>query len=445
MFSILLSIGYYAVIAAAIVLFIGIIFGRHIVGGFFGLYRIVPINEAHLRVLRNKTAIFSARTHTSAYWYIPFITKLHKLPLCNLAIPVNDIKLNDKNMAKFVCDVMCFININDLILAFERLTLTDTKDDLGFNFAKLSEELRAIMESVCRTVTTKQTILDIYMHRQMLDEAITAEVKSVFPKWGIELVDLELKDIKDAPGIGKGDPTSTIIADIERKNAAEIRRDAEVMIAGTTREAEIAKAVAEEAYKKRQIEKDRAIGIAEQEKAQEISVAQSKANQTAVDASRVQQVGNAQVAKEKIEQEAMAQKIKLSTEAEGQASKVLTEGKAAADVIRLTKEADATGTSAQAKALKEFDDVAINVKILDVQKDIMISKFKALAEAMKNADIKWIISGAQAQKFFGINLDAEGGANMEQFLHESGLSKETINQILSKAKEEIKTKGGTKA
>ena len=178
------------IIGAAIVLVILGFLLRYILGGMIGLYRVVPVNEAHIRVLRNSKKIFSSREGKSAYWIIPFITKLHKLPLCNLAIPVNDIKLNDKDMAKFVSDIMCFINIKDIDLAVERLILTDATKEMGFDFVKLSEDLRAIMESVGRTVTTKQSILDIYMNRQLLDQAITKEVEVVFPKWGIELVDL---------------------------------------------------------------------------------------------------------------------------------------------------------------------------------------------------------------------------------------------------------------
>src|SRR3989338_202861 len=196
-------------------------FLRHILGGMVGLYRVVPVNEAHIRILRHKKDIFSTREGKSAYWVIPFVTKLNRLPLSNLAIPVNDIKLNDKNMAKFVCDIVCFINIKDLNLAAERLVLSDSEKEMGFDFMRLSEDLKAIMESIGRTVVTKQTLLDIYMNRQLLDEAITKEVEVVFPKWGIQLVDLELKDIKDAAG-------STIIADIERKVAADIRRDADI-------------------------------------------------------------------------------------------------------------------------------------------------------------------------------------------------------------------------
>ncbi|MEI7998780.1 MAG: SPFH domain-containing protein, partial [Candidatus Omnitrophota bacterium] len=206
-----------------VVLIVGY-FIRHVLGGMAGFYKIVPVNEAHVRILKNSKVTFSSRVGKSAYWIVPFMTKIHKLPLTNLAIPINDIKLNDKNMAKFVCDIMCFVNIDNLDLAVERLPLTDTQIALGFDFVKLSQDFHAIMESIGRTVTTKQSILEIYMDRQSLDQAITREVREVFPKWGISLVDLELKEIKDAP-------ESTIIADIERKVAAEIRRDAEIKIA----------------------------------------------------------------------------------------------------------------------------------------------------------------------------------------------------------------------
>ena len=411
------------VVGAILVIILGY-FMRHILGGMLGLYKVVPVNEAHIRILQNSKMIFSSRQGRSAYWVIPFITKLHKLPLCNLAIPVNDIKLNDKNMAKFVSDIMCFININNLDLAVERLILTNTEKELGFDFVKLSEDLRAIMESVGRTVTTKQTILDIYMNRSLLDQAITKEVEVVFPKWGIELVDLELKDIKDAPG-------STIIADIERKIAAEIRRDAEIKVATTTKEAELIKAEAEEIYRKRQIEKDKQIGIADQSKNQEIANKEAEANIQKIEAIRKLTVGQAEIEKQKMEQLAIGQKLKYSIEAEGQANQIQNVGKAEANIIQIKKEADAAGTLKLAEALKQYNDVAINVKILDIQKEIMIAKFNALAQAIQKADVKWIMSGTNAQKFFGINLDAEGGANIQQFLQESGLDLEKLKNILN--------------
>lgn len=417
---------------------------RHFIGGFFGLYRVVPVNEAHIRVLNNKKQIFSSRMERSAYWVVPFITKLHKLPLCNLAIPVNDIKLNDKNMAKFVTDIMCFVNINNIDLAVERLTLTDASKEMGFDFVKLSEDLRAIMESVGRTVTTKQTILDVYMNRAMLDQAITKEVEVVFPKWGIELVDLELKDIKDAPD-------SSIIHDIERKIAAEIRRDAEIKVATTVKEAELVKAEAEEIYRKRQILKDQEIGIAEQKRNQQIAEQEVEANIKRIEALRIIEVGKAEIEKQKIEQIAQAQQIKMSTEADGQKQKFIKEaegeaeqitkvGNAEASIIKAKKIADAEGTSRLAAALKEFNDVAINVKILDIQKEVLIAKFNALAQALSKADIRLILSSANAANLFGINLNAETGANVKQMLEESGIDIIKLKDLVSDlVKKETKT------
>ena len=298
---------------------------------------------------------------------------------------------------------------------------------MGFDFQRLSEDLKAIMESIGRTVVTKQTLLDIYMNRQLLDEAITKEVEVVFPKWGIQLVDLELKDIKDAAG-------STIIADIERKVAADIRRDADIRVATTTKEAEIAKAEAEELYRKRQIEKDKAIGIAEQTKNQEIALQEAKANIQKIEALRKIEVGHADIEKEKIEQLAMAQRIKFTVEAEGHSNEIETVGRAEANIIQIKKEAEAAGTLKLAEALKQYNETALNVKMLDIHKDVMIAKFQALAESIQKADIKWIMSGANAQKFFGLNLDAEGGANLQQFFDESGLHLEKLKAGLAKDK-----------
>jgi hypothetical protein len=60
----------------------------------------------------------------------------------------------------------------------------------------------------------------------------------------------------------------------------------------------------------------------------------------------------------------------------------------------------------------------------------MIAKFSALAQAIQKADVKWIMSGTNAQKFFGLNLDAEGGANLQQFMQESGLDLGKLKDLL---------------
>lgn len=399
-------------------------------GAMFGLYRVVPVNESHIRILMNTKTIFCSREgFRSAYWYIPFITKLHKLPLCNLAIPVNDIKLNDKNMAKFVTDIMCFINIKDINLAVERLILTDTTQEMGFDFVKLSEDLRAIMESVGRTVTTKQSILDIYMNRSLLDQAITKEVEVVFPKWGIELVDLELKDIKDASG-------STIIQDIERKVAAEIRRDADIKVAQTTKEAEVAKAEAEETYRKRQIEKDKVVAIAQQERVMAEQQKTAEANSLTVEANRKLKVGNADVDKETITKIAEAEKSRLLTVAEGRAKEIESVGNAEANIIKAKKVADAEGTEKLAEAQQKFNDAATNIEVIKATKDIQVAYAMAYQKAFEKANIN-IVAGSTSEILSGglignIKVGAKEGASLMQLAEMYPQVKTLIDNLVKK-------------
>ena len=156
------------------------------------------------------------------------------------------------------------------------------------------------------------------------------------------------------------------------------------------------------------------------------------ANEQEVAALRKLEVGKAEIEKQKVQQQSEAQKIKFTVEAEGQAKQITSVGQAEADVIRIKKEADAAGTLKLAEALKQFNDVAVNVKFLDIQKEIMIEKFRALASIAKEADIKWIMSGQNAQNFFGLNLNAEGGANLEQFMNESGVDLKRLGNVLDK-------------
>ena len=124
---------------------------------------------------------------------------------------------------------------------------------------------------------------------------------------------------------------------------------------------------------------------------------------------------------------------KLILEAEGQAKHTAAIGQAEADVVRMKKLAEAEGTEKLAIAMAKFNDAAMGVKQLDILKDITIAKYQAFSTALSKADIKWILSGANAQKFFGLNLDAEGGANLEQFAEESGLDLGKIKDLLKKA------------
>lgn len=416
----------YGFVGLTIIIVLGY-FMRHMLGGMFGLYRIVPVNESHIRVMGNKKEIFSSELKKSSYWIVPFVTKLQKLPLMNLSIPVDNIKLNDIDMAKFTCEITCFVRISNVELAAERLVLTNIATKLGFDDERLSADLRTIIESIGRTVAAKQTILDIYKNREALSSAVTTEVQKVFPAWGIELVNLELKHIKDVEG-------STIIADIEKLRAAEITRDAAIRVATTTRESKIAEAESLEAYRKREIQKDQAVEIARQDALMLTNAKTAEANMQRIEADRKIQVGNAEIAKQVVEQTAMGQRIKIEQDAEAQKMQILAIGQAQADMVKAKLVAEAEGQLKLAEAMKAVSESALPVKRLDVQKEVMIAKFQSLGAALQKAEIKLIMSGEKSGNLFGLDFNAETGANLGQFLETSDITPEKIQQVVTALK-----------
>lgn len=405
---------------------------HRILGGAIGLYHVVPPDEAHVRVLFNSREIFMNRPYQKqkdtrpGYWTIPFVTELTKLPLTNIRIDVPDIKLNDSNMAKFVCDVVCFVNILDPVLAAERTGITT--EDIRYEgrrkgIESLSRDFQAIMESIGRTVSTKQTILDIYKDRGMLDEAVSAEVKKVFPQWGLELVDLEIKDIKDAP-------ESSIIADIEKKQAAVISAEARIKIAeqntaatlveaAKEREAEVAKAEAQEIYRKRQIAKDQAVAVAEQERVKMEEQKRLEANEQTIEARRKLEVGTADVEREAIIKTAEAERERLKTVAEGKAQEIELQGTAEANIIKAKKVADAEGTEKLAVAQQKFNDAATNIELIKATKDVQIEYAKAQQKAYERATIN-IMAGSTEEVMSGgvfgkVSVGAKEGVSIQQF------------------------------
>jgi uncharacterized membrane protein YqiK len=409
------------------------------VGGALGLYRIVPVNESHVVIRGNTKEVFMSRKvskinmkgelepdkteYRSAYWYVPFITKVTRLPLVNLRIDVPDVKLNDKNMAKFMCDVVVFVNIDDPILAAERTDITVSASRYE-GVDAINEDFRAIMESIMRTTATKQSIMDIYMNRQALDEAITKEIMPVFSGWGLRLVDLEIKDIKDTTN-------STIIQDIERKNAATINADARVKVAEETKraeineatnkkEAEMVKAENEQQWRQRQIQKDREIGVAQQDQIKMTAEKEREANTSKVEAMRKIQVGTAEVEREAVIQRAEGTKKKMSLESEGEAAKVQNVGTADANVIKLKKVADAEGTEKLAIAQQKFNEAATTIETIKANKEVGMEYAKAYAAIGANAKIN-IVNGSTEEVMSGgilgnIKIGPKQGMALQQFI-----------------------------
>jgi len=305
------------------------------------------------------------------------------------------------------------------------------------------------MESVGRTTAAKQKILDIYKDRSKLDEAVTQEVQNIFPRWGLELVDLEIKDLKDAEG-------STIISDIEKKSAAQISADARVKRAEENKRASIAESEAEketalkiaeneEKWKKREIQKEQEIAIAIQEKNLKEAEQKAKANEKLVEANRKLELGNAEVAKDRqkinseafkiqVEIEAEASRIKTEKAAEAEAKRVSITAKADAEKTKITGEAEglsikarklaeAEGVEKLAEAQKKYNDSALKLEQIKADMNVQIEYAKAQAKAFERADVK-IIAGSTQEIFNGgilgqLKVGAKEGAALQQMVAEN--------------------------
>lgn len=412
---------------------------------FVMTYNVVEPNEAHVvTVMGAGRKIYSPKfseevgTKTS-YFYIPFLMKRIVLPLQNVKVGITDIKLNDKEVAPFVCDVIAWITVLDPIVAAEKLD--SSNDDI---FESLRMDLSEIVRAVSRTTSMRQEILEIMRDRKAFSESVSSEVGEELKKFGVSLVNLEINDIKD--DLSK---ESTIISDYESIRKINIDSVARIKIAEKNREAveaeqsnrqkaEIAIASAEEALRKRQIEKDEAVGIADQNRVMKIAVSKEAANAQEVSALRKKEVGIASVKKEATIEQASGEAEAIRITGEKEADVVRLKGEADGKAIAAKGTAEATAKDKMAEAMAKFNDSALNVEKIRAFIEIQTAKWQAYGSVAKNADIKVVNSGGGAD-LFGMPINAESGADLGQFLESmgkidgiKGVAKKVVDAVVKK-------------
>ncbi len=405
------------------------------------------------------------RVPNAVYPKIGKFQKTITVPLSNFRVSANGIKLNDKDMAEFVCDVVAFVHVVDPIMAAERTTITGGREiyegssapgtNSGGLRIEIDEDFRVMVESIIRTAAMQHTILDLFRNRDQLQHAVEKEVRNLFPKWGLQLVNVEVPIIKDAEG-------SVIIDNLQKQRASVIDADtrkiiaqqdkeARVVVATQKKEAEIAEAENTELAGKRDFQKDKELGVAKQQMEQAVQDATKETNEKRVAAERALQTGTAdytrtvtitnadaqkektikeaeaanrrkileaeankqqtvleaQASKERAELEGLGTKAKLTAEGEGAGAKARAEGegegakaeaigKGEGAAIKAKKFADAEGTERMAVAQQKYGEAAgqqaLEAKKLDLLRDVQTAYANAAGKVAENAHIN-IISG----------------------------------------------------
>lgn len=404
---------------------------------FFSTYKVVSPNEAHIIVFMGKgRKIYSPAQvggvdGKTAYFFIPFLMKRFILPLTNVKLDIMDIHLNDKEMAPYICDVMTWLRIENPINAAERLDLTS--DNV---FESLHKDLIAIVQAIARASSMKQEILDIMRDRATFATGVSQEVDKVLSSWGVQLVNLEINDIRDQQG-------SAVIANYESMRKAAVQSTARIEVSKRDREAieaeqdnrklaEIAKATSEQEFTTKQLERDTIIGTKTQEKEQIIAEAAAITNDKKIASLRVSTVGAAQVTKEAAIAEAEGRGEAIRIIGEKEANITSLKGKAQGEAIEATGLAEAAAKNAMALALQKYNDAATVIEKIRAGVDVQKAFAEAYGKIAANANIKVITSG-KGGNILGLPMNAETGADLGQMVEAFG-GVDKIKSMLEKFK-----------
>jgi len=410
----------------------------------FFLRRVVPTNEVHIVQSSSKTTSYGKDMESgNSYYEWPHWIPLIGITKVVLPVSVFDLNLHayeayDKERVPFVVDVTAFFRIKDSNVAAQRIS----------SFSELEEQLKVITQGAVRTVLASHEINDIMLKRSEFGAKFTSEVAEQLISWGVESVkNIELMDIRDAQG-------QSVVENIMNKRKSFIEMESRREVAENLKNANIAEIEArkltalqqqqaEQEVGQRIAEKDKKVGISQQQAFQEIKEQEKLTKEKEMNVFRVQEVKRAEINREKalvLADEnrqsqiitAEGQKQKDIIEAEGNKTKTIlqaegdlqnqklgaegikAEGEAKAEAERLMQLAPINAQIELAKEIgqnESYQNYLVTIRKVEAEEAIGIEQAKAL----KEADIKVIANGGDVAS--GINkitdiFSAKGGTDI---------------------------------
>jgi flotillin len=263
------------------------------------LRRVVPTNEVHI-IQSGKATVSYGKDHDSGNTYYEWPAWLPKIGIVKIILPVSvfdgDLEAYeayDKGRLPFVVDVKAFFRISDSNLAAQRVS----------SFDELRSQLHAILQGAVRTILASADIEDIMQGRSQFGEAFTKEVEAQLINWGVSTVkNIELMDIRDSTG-------SFVIKNIMEKKKSLIEMQSRIEVAENMKRASIAEIEAkretdvqlQDALQKvgaRTAEKDKAVGIANEQAQQSIKEQAKITTEKELEITKVSEVTQANITKD---------------------------------------------------------------------------------------------------------------------------------------------------
>lgn len=361
------------------------------------LRRVVPTNEVHIVQSTKKTLSYGKDTRNgNTYYEWPSWVPVYGITKIVMPVSVFDLTLSayeayDVGRVPFVVDIVAFFRIEDSNLAAQRVE----------SFRELEHQLLSIVQGAVRTILASHDIDRIMLERSIYGEQFTNAVKDQLTSWGVVPVkNIELMDIRDAPENrvvhNIMEKKKSLIEMESRKEVAENIKEAEIAEIDALRERDIRDQQAKQAVGERTAEKEKAVGIANEQARQDIKEQQRITKEKEMAVVQVNDVKRAEITKDmnvvKADEDKQTTILRAAGDLDAkikEAEGIKVEGEARADAEKAMQLAPVQAQIALAQEIGEND--GYQTYLLGVE-NIAANQAVGLeqAEALKVAEIKII-------------------------------------------------------
>jgi flotillin len=365
---------------------------------------VVGTNDVHI-VQRRKSTISYGKGHpeTGNVYYrwpswMPIIgVQTTILPVSVYSLRLDNYAAYDKGRVPFMIDIVGFFRVSDSNMAAERIA----------SFEDMKSQLTGILQGSIRSILANSEIEEILEGRAHFGEMFTQAVDDQLKNWGITSVKtIELMDIRDAAD-------SHVIANIMMKKKSLIESQSRIEVAANmqaaqskeieaNRTVEINRQEALEKVGMRTAEKDKQIGVANQQAQQTVKEQEAITAERAMAIVQVNSVRQAEITKQvqvvQAEQgkavavvAAEGQKAQVTLDAEGalaaaklSAEGVLAQGQSKAEAERLLLMAPVSAQVTLAKEIGEnpgYQTYLVSIRQIEANEVVGVQQAKALSEA----------------------------------------------------------------
>lgn len=431
-------------IASAVVL----LFGVGLAITVILLRRVVPTNMVHIVQSSKRTSSYgrgkpAGNTYYAWPSWVPILgISITQFPESIFQVTLDNYEAYDSARLPFVVDVTAFFRVDNSETAAQRVS----------TFNELHQQLVSVLQGSVRRILATNNLEEIMQERGSLGQQFTDEVLLQIKEWGVQTVKtIEFMDLRDS---SKG----VVIANIMAKEQSRIDKESRVAVAANKQEAhlkeidaartvEVQKQDAEQQVGLRTAEKDKTVGIANEQAKQDVQASAKITAERNMEVKRVESIKAAEIQKDvlviKAEQDkqvqivnAEATKATSVTEAEGKKQSTVTIAEGELEAAKLNAkgieaEGVAKGVAEQAILMapintqitlaKEigsnegYQQYLVTIKQVEVSRDVGME----MAKAMQSADLKIIANSGDIQKGMtnlGDMFTPAGGTNLTGML-----------------------------